>query len=101
MPKTGEKIMPIPKDLLDIMACAFCKSELRQEDDKLHCSNSGCGLIYAVKDDIPIMLIDEAERPCPKCQAVRDWNDDVLKCPKCEATLKYERSAAKKEKSSG
>ena len=83
--------MPIPKDLLDIMACAFCKGGLRVENDKLHCENAECGLIYAVKDDIPIMLIDEAERPCPKCAAVRDWNDDVLKCPKCGVTLTYAR----------
>ena len=83
--------MPVPKDLLDIMACAFCKSELRLENEKLYCRNAECGLIYSIKDDIPIMLIDEAERPCPKCSAQRDWNDDVLKCPKCGATLKYER----------
>ena len=83
--------MPVPKDLLDIMACAFCKSQLRLEGEKLHCENRECGLVYAVKDDIPIMLIDEAERPCPKCSAPRDWTDDLLKCPKCGALLKYER----------
>jgi uncharacterized protein YbaR (Trm112 family) len=83
--------MPIPKDLLDIMACAFCKGGLRLEGDKLHCENPECKLVYPVKDDIPVMLIDEAARPCPKCSATRDWNDDVLKCPKCGATLKYER----------
>ena len=83
--------MPVPKDLLDIMACAFCKSELRQEGEKLHCSNPQCKIVYSVKDDIPIMLIDEAERPCPKCSANREWTDDVLKCPKCGATLNYER----------
>lgn len=83
--------MPVPKDLLDLMACAFCKSELRAEGEKLHCVNDACKLIYSVKDDIPIMLIDEAERPCPKCAANRDWNDDVLKCPKCGASLTYER----------
>ena len=53
--------MPVPKDLLDIMACAFCKSELRQEGEKLHCANPECKIVYSVKDDIPIMLIDEAE----------------------------------------
>jgi endogenous inhibitor of DNA gyrase (YacG/DUF329 family) len=37
------------------------------------------------------MLIDEAERPCPKCSARRDWEDDVLKCPKCGTSLRYER----------
>ena len=83
--------MPVPKDLLDIMACAFCKSELRQDGEKLHCTNKDCGLVYSVKDDIPVMLIDEAERPCPQCSATRTWTDDVLKCPKCSATLEYKR----------
>ena len=83
--------MPVPKDLLDIMACAFCKSELRQEGEKLHCANPECKIVYSVKDDIPIMLIDEAERPCPRCSTSREWVDDLLKCPKCGATLKYER----------
>jgi uncharacterized protein YbaR (Trm112 family) len=83
--------MAVPKDLLDIMACPFCKSELRYEGDKLYCTNKECGLVYGVKDDIPIMLIDEAGRPCPKCSATRDWNDDILACPKCGTTLKYER----------
>ena len=83
--------MPIPKDLLDIMACAFCKGDLRLEGDKLHCVNPECRIVYPVKDDIPVMLIDEADRPCPKCSATREWTDDVLKCPKCGATLKFER----------
>jgi uncharacterized protein YbaR (Trm112 family) len=83
--------MGIPKDLLDIMACAFCKGELRLDGDRLRCQNAACGLVFSVKDDIPIMLIDEAERPCPKCAATREWTDDVLKCPKCGATLTYER----------
>ena len=87
--------MPVPKDLLDIMACAFCKSPLRLDGDKLRCENAACGLVYAVKDDIPIMLIDEAERPCPKCSATREWTDDLLKCPKCGAELRYERPAGK------
>ena len=87
--------MAIPKDLLDIMACAFCKGELALEGEKLRCRNAECGLVYPVKDDIPIMLIDEAERPCPKCRAQRDWNDDVLKCPKCGATLTYVRKDLK------
>jgi uncharacterized protein YbaR (Trm112 family) len=83
--------MPIPKDLLDIMACAFCKADLRLEGEKLHCTDKECGIVYPIKDDIPIMLIDEAERPCPQCSAQRDWDNDVLKCPKCGATFKYER----------
>lgn len=84
--------MGVPRDLLDIMACSFCKNALRLEGEKLHCTNTACGLAYAIKDGIPIMLIDEAERPCPGCGETRDWNDDVLKCPKCSETLKYERN---------
>ena len=85
--------MPVPKDLLDIMACAFCKGDLRLDGEKLRCANAECGLVYSIKDDIPIMLIDEAERPCPKCSTPRQWDDDVLRCPKCGATLKYERKS--------
>ena len=88
--------MAVPKDLLDIMACAFCKSGLTPDGDRLRCQKPECGLVYSVKDDIPIMLIDEAERPCPKCQATRDWSDDVLKCPKCGETLTYARPPAGK-----
>ena len=83
--------MPVSKELLDIMACAFCKSELREEGDRLHCRNAECGLVYPVKDGIPIMLVDEAERACPKCKATRQCTDDVLSCPACSTTLRYER----------
>jgi hypothetical protein len=83
--------MPVPKELLELMACAFCKSELSEDGDRLRCRNSECGLVYAVKDEIPVMLVDEAERPCPKCKATRQVTDDVLSCPQCGATLRYER----------
>ena len=83
--------MAIPKDLLEILACALCKSELRLEGEQLHCTKAECGLIFPVKDDIPIMLVDEAQRPCPKCKTQRDWTDDLLKCGKCAATFQYVR----------
>jgi hypothetical protein len=83
--------MGVPKDLLDILACAFCKTAVTLDGDRLRCGNAGCGLVYAVKDEIPIMLIDEAERPCPKCSATREWTDDLLKCPKCGTELRYAR----------
>jgi hypothetical protein len=85
------EVMPIPNDLLEILVCAFCKSELKLEGERLRCTHSECGLVYAIKDDIPIMLVDEAERPCPKCSARRDWTDDELKCPKCGTLFRYVR----------
>ena len=83
--------MAISKELLEILCCAFCKTDLRLEGERLHCTNTECGLVYAIEDDIPNMLIDEAQRPCPKCQKQRDWDDDVLRCPACAATLKCAR----------
>jgi uncharacterized protein len=52
--------MPIRKELLDILCCPKCKGdiELTSSGDGLVCPK--CRLLYPIKDDIPIMLIDEA-----------------------------------------
>jgi len=57
IPEGGGKWM-IDKDLLDILACPKCKSNVRYEDNKIICDN--CRKYYPVKDDIPVMLIEEA-----------------------------------------
>lgn len=54
----------IDKELLDILACPLCKTDVTLENEKLVCSK--CGRKYPIKDDIPIMLIDEAELPDEK-----------------------------------
>jgi uncharacterized protein YbaR (Trm112 family) len=51
----------ISKELLDILACPACKADVRLEGDRIVCVK--CGRRYPVKDDIPIMLVDEAENP--------------------------------------
>ena len=53
----------IDKELLDILACPACKADIKLEGEKLICQNPACGLRYPIKDGIPIMLIDEAEKP--------------------------------------
>jgi len=52
--------MPINKDLLEILCCPKCKGDIRLNEpgDGLICD--ACKLLYPIKDDIPIMLIDEA-----------------------------------------
>lgn len=52
--------MSIDKELLDILACPKCKGNvhLNEEEDGIICDN--CKLKYPIRDDIPIMLIDEA-----------------------------------------
>jgi uncharacterized protein YbaR (Trm112 family) len=53
----------IDKELLDILACPACKADVKLEQDRIVCTNPKCGLRYPIRDDIPIMLIDEAEKP--------------------------------------
>ncbi len=53
--------MAIAKELLDILVCPLDKKPVRLEGDRLVCSQ--CGRRYPVVDDIPVMLIDEAELP--------------------------------------
>jgi len=53
----------IDKELLEILACPACKADIKEEGDKLVCQNPKCGLRFRVKDGIPVMLIDEAEKP--------------------------------------
>ena len=50
----------ISKELLDILACPKCKGsvKLTEKKDGLVCES--CKLIYEIREDIPIMLIDEA-----------------------------------------
>lgn len=52
--------------LLDILVCPACKAKVRLEGSRLICQNPDCGLRYPIRDDIPVMLIDEAEKPPPK-----------------------------------
>ncbi len=54
--------MTISKELLDILACPKCKGEiyLNETQDGLICDN--CKLMYEIRDDIPIMLIEEAKK---------------------------------------
>jgi uncharacterized protein len=52
--------MALSKELLDILVCPQCKGdlELTPNQDGLNCQT--CELRYPIKDDIPVMLIDEA-----------------------------------------
>jgi uncharacterized protein len=54
--------MAISQDLLDVLACPQCKGDLRLTgaQDGLICEV--CKLRYPIKEDIPVMLIEEAER---------------------------------------
>jgi uncharacterized protein YbaR (Trm112 family) len=53
--------MALDKELLEVLACPKCKGELeyKEAEEQLVCHR--CRLIYSIKDNIPIMLIDEAQ----------------------------------------
>jgi uncharacterized protein YbaR (Trm112 family) len=53
--------MAISQELLDILACPKCKGELQitEKQDGLVCQ--ACKLVYPIREDIPVMLIDEAK----------------------------------------
>lgn len=52
--------MSLAPRLLEILVCPRCKGalEYREHDAALDCGT--CKLRYAVRDDIPVMLVDEA-----------------------------------------
>jgi hypothetical protein len=52
--------MAVSKDLLDILVCPVCKAtvELVHSDTGLKCTE--CKRVYPIRDDIPVMLVDEA-----------------------------------------
>lgn len=52
--------MAISQELLEILACPKCKGDIQltEAQDGLVCN--ACKLKYLIKDDIPVMLIDEA-----------------------------------------
>ena len=51
----------IPDELLDVIACPKCKGELEYDQDNSKFICHSCYLIYAIENDIPNMLIDEAK----------------------------------------
>jgi len=49
--------------LLEILVCPKCKAKVARDAERLVCQNPACGLRFPIRDDIPIMLIEEAEDP--------------------------------------
>jgi uncharacterized protein YbaR (Trm112 family) len=56
--------MSIDKRLLDILICPNCRGEVEyvESEQKIYCRGE-CRYVYPVRDGIPVMLIDEAEKP--------------------------------------
>ena len=55
----------IRQELLDIIACPKCKGPVRLNEKQNGLICASCRLVYEIRDDIPIMLIDEARPLAP------------------------------------
>ena len=53
--------MPIPKELLDILVCPVCKAPVKLLADGSGLKCGACRRVYPVRDDIPVMLPEEAK----------------------------------------
>ncbi len=52
--------MPIDPLLLEILACPNCKTPVALVKNGTALKCSACNRVYPIKDEIPVMLIDEA-----------------------------------------
>jgi uncharacterized protein len=56
---TGD-VMAISKELLDILVCPVCKTPVKMLPDETGLKCSTCRRVYPVRDDIPVMMPEEA-----------------------------------------
>lgn len=54
--------MSLNKNLLEILACPQCHGKIRLDENLSGLICDQCKLIYEIKNDIPIMLLEEAKK---------------------------------------
>ncbi len=55
--------MPIKKELLEILACPACRGKIVHDEEKDVLTCCECKRSYPIRDDIPVMLVEEASMP--------------------------------------
>ena len=55
--------MSVDEELLEILACPNCRGDVEYRPDEEVIVCLACGYRYPVRDGIPVMLVDEAEKP--------------------------------------
>jgi uncharacterized protein YbaR (Trm112 family) len=56
-----ERLMAIPRELLEILVCPVCKTSVKLLTDGSGLKCATCERVYPVRDDIPVMLPEEAK----------------------------------------
>jgi uncharacterized protein len=54
--------MALSEDLLSILVCPQCRGDLTYDKAGSTLTCPACKLRYRIEDDIPVMLVDQAER---------------------------------------
>ena len=52
--------MAVSQQLLDLLVCPLCKTPVKLTPDEKGLKCATCRRVYPVRDDIPVMLVDEA-----------------------------------------
>jgi uncharacterized protein YbaR (Trm112 family) len=52
--------MAIPQELLDILVCPVCKTPVKLTPDNAGLKCQTCRRVYPIRDEIPVMLVEEA-----------------------------------------
>jgi uncharacterized protein len=55
-----EEALAIPQELLDILVCPVCKTPIKPTPDQNGLKCPTCRRVYPVRDEIPVMLPEEA-----------------------------------------
>lgn len=58
--KELNKSMPVSPELLEILACPACKAKVVLKADGSGLKCTACHRVYPIRDEIPVMLVDEA-----------------------------------------
>jgi uncharacterized protein len=60
-PSLGGIKVAVSQELLDILVCPLCKAPVKLTPDGQGLKCGQCRRVYPIKDDIPVMLVDEAK----------------------------------------
>lgn len=55
--------MNLDEQLLELIVCPACRHSLAADESRDELVCTGCGLAYPVRNDIPVLLVDEARKP--------------------------------------
>lgn len=75
--------------LMEILVCPWCLGELSHHEARLTCAR--CGAVYRIENDIPQMLVEEAELHCPKCRELLQKRGREATCAKCGQRFRMDK----------